>query len=406
MSDIKLGILREGKTPPDKRVPLTPQQCLEVMQKWPNVSVTVQSSAVRAFPDKAYSDLGLPVVENISDCDIMVGVKEVKIEDLIPNKKYLFFSHTYKEQPYNRNLLQAILDRNIQLIDYEVMTDQKDRRIIGFGRYAGIVGCYNGFLAYGKKHGLYDLKPAHQCEDRVEMEAELDKVQLPSNTKIVATGFGRVGNGAREIFERLKLKEVDPIAFLTQSFDEPVYAQLKVEDYYAREDGQPFDKEAFFESGEGHISTFPRYLEVANMYIACHYWDASSPFIFTREDLKSDQVKTTVVSDISCDIDGPVASTIRPSTIADPLYGYDPVTESEVDFMQEDAIGVQAVDNLPCELPKDASEDFGNELIKNVFESLFVADSHGIIERASETNLKGELMPRYAYLKEYLNQVN
>lgn len=402
MNEIRLAVIREGKVPPDKRVPLTPQQCVEVMEKWPHVKVIVQKSEVRAFPDSAYSSLDIPVVEDISDCDIMIGVKEVNIEDLIPSKKYLFFSHTHKEQPYNRKLLQAILDRKIQLIDYEVMTDERESRIIGFGRYAGIVGCYNGFLAYGKKHGLYDLKPANLCEDRKEMEAELDKAKLPAGTKIVATGFGRVGYGAREIFDRLGLKEVKPEAFLTEIFDEPVYTQLRVEDYYAKADGSAFDKSAFFESGEGHISTFPRYVEVANMYIACHYWDASSPFIFTREDLKSDKVKISVVSDISCDIDGPVASTIRPSTIVEPLYGYDPISESEVDFMQEGAIGVQAVDNLPCELPKDASEDFGNELIKNVFQSLFVSDDKGIIERASETTLAGKLAPRYAYLEDYL----
>jgi len=402
MNEIKLAVIREGKVPPDKRVPLTPKQCIEVMEKWPHVKVIIESSEVRAFPDDAYSDLGIPVVKDVSDCDIMIGVKEVNIEVLIPSKKYLFFSHTYKEQPYNRKLLQALLDRNIQLIDYEVMTDQKDRRIIGFGRYAGIVGCYNGFLAYGKKHGLYNLKPANQCEDRKEMESELDKVNLPSNTKIVATGFGRVGNGAREIFARLNLKEVSPTEFLNEEFTEPVYTQLKVEDYYAKADGSDFDKSAFFKSGEGHISTFPRYMEVANMYVACHYWDASSPFIFTRADLKLDHIKTTVVSDISCDIDGPVASTLRPSTIVDPLYGYDPDTEKEVDFMAEGAIGVQAVDNLPCELPKDASEDFGSELINNVFQSLFVSDDKGIIERASETTLEGELAPRYAYLEGYL----
>ena len=405
MSKIKLAVIREGKVPPDKRVPLTPQQCIEVLEKFDNVEIKVQTSNVRAFPDSAYSDLGLPVVEDITDCDIMIGVKEVNIEDLIPNKKYLFFSHTFKEQPYNRKLLQAILDRKIQLIDYEVLTNKDDRRIIGFGRYAGIVGCYNGFLAYGKKHGLYNLKPANQCEDRKEMEAEIKKINLPKDTKIVATGFGRVGYGAREIFKLIGLKEIGASEFLNETFDEPVFTQLRVEDYFAKADGSEFNKAAFFENGEGHVSTFPRYMEVANMYIACHYWDASSPFIFTREDLKSDKIRTTVVSDISCDIDGPVASTIRPSTIANPLYGYDPQTESEVDFMAEGAIGVQAVDNLPCELPKDASEDFGNELIKNVFPSLFgETDIDSIIERGSETNLNGELMPKFAYLKDYLQR--
>ena len=402
MKKIKVAIIREGKVPPDKRVPLTPQQCLEVLEKFENVEIYVQTSNVRAFPDSAYANLGLTIVEDISDCDIMIGVKEVNEEDLIPNKKYLFFSHTYKEQPYNRHLLQAVLDRKIQLIDYEVLTNKRENRIIGFGRYAGIVGCYNGFLAYGKKHGLYDLKPANLCEDRIELEQELKKIKLPANTKIVATGFGRVGNGAREIFDTIGLKEVDADSFLTEEFDTAVFTQLHVHQYYAKADGSEFSKAAFFENGEGHISTFSRYLKIANMYIACHYWDASSPFIFTRADLKAPSITVSVVSDISCDIDGPVASTIRPSTIAEPLYGYDPISETEVDFLAEGAIGVQAVDNLPCELPKDASEDFGNELIKSVFPALFGEDVDGIIERASETNLKGELTPRYAYLKDYL----
>lgn len=402
MTKIKLAVIREGKIPPDKRVPLTPKQCLKVMELFPNVEVFVQTSQVRAFPDEAYSSLGLPVVEDISHCDIMIGVKEVNKQDLIPNKKYIFFSHTFKKQPYNRALLQEILDKKIQLIDYEVMTNVKGNRIIGFGRYAGIVGCYNGFLAFGKKHQLYDLKPANQCYDRAELEEEIKKIKLPATTKIVATGFGRVGNGAREIFKLIGLKEVSPTEFLNNTFDEPVLTHLKVGDYYAKADGSTFDRDAFFEDGTGHVSTFKRYLKVADMYVACHYWDSSSPFIFTRDDLKDPGIKTTVVSDISCDIDGPVACTIRPSTIASPLYGYNPQTEQEVGFMDEQAIGVQAVDNLPCELPKDASEDFGNELIKNVFPSLFGDDTDGIIERASETNLSGELMPDYLYLSDYL----
>lgn len=402
MSKIKLAVIREGKVPPDKRVPLTPHQCVEVLEKFDNVEIYIQSSKVRAFPDESYAKLGLTVVDDISHCDIMIGVKEVNKSDLIPNKKYMFFSHTFKEQPYNRELLQTILDKKIQLIDYEIMTNPEGHRIIGFGRYAGIVGCYNGFLAFGKKHNLYDLKPANLCHDRKELEEELKKIKLPNQTKIVATGFGRVGNGAREIFNLIGIKEVKPDAFLNETFDEPVLTHLKLGDYYAREDGKPFDRNAFFESGKGHRSTFKRYLKVADMYVSCHYWDSSSPFIFTRADLKDSSIKTSVVSDISCDIDGPVASTLRPSTIDNPLYGYDPTTEKEVDFMAPGAIGVQAVDNLPCELPKDASEDFGNELIDKIFPALFGADSDGIIERASETNSAGELMPRYAYLKDYL----
>jgi alanine dehydrogenase len=402
MSKFKVGILKEGKNPPDKRVPLTPAQCIEVQNKFPDVEITVQSSSVRAIKDEAYSSLGLKVQADVSDCAILMGVKEVNKQDLIPNKKYFFFSHTFKKQPYNRALLETILAKKIQLIDYEVLKDKNNIRIIGFGRYAGIVGCYNGFLAYGKKHGLYDLKPANLCEDRLEFNEELKKVTLPAGTKIVATGFGRVGNGAREIFTLLGLKEVSPEDFLSKEFDEAVFTHLKVNHYYAKANGEAFDKGAFYESGEGHVSTFDRYLATANMYIACHYWSSSSPFIFTRADLKSPNVKTTVVADISCDIDGPVASTLRPSTIASPLYGYDPTTASEVDFYAEGAIGVMAVDNLPCELPKDASEDFGSELINHVFPALFGEDPDRIIARASQTNLEGELTAGFAYLADYV----
>ena len=402
MSKFKVGIIREGKNPPDKRVPLTPAQCIEVLNKFPNVEITVQTSPVRAIKDEEYTKLGIPVQEDLSHCDILMGVKEVNKEDLIPNKKYFFFSHTFKKQPYNRELLATILEKNIQLIDYEVLKDKKNDRIIGFGRYAGIVGCYNGFLAYGKKHGLYDLKPANQCEDRVELEAELKKIKLPAGTKVVATGFGRVGNGAREIFKSIGIKEVSPQEFLAKNFDEAVFTHLKVEHYYAKANGEAFDKAAFYKSGEGHVSTFDRYLKTAHMYIACHYWSSSSPFIFTRDDLKEPGIKTSVVADISCDIDGPVASTLRPSTIAAPLYGYDPEKESEVDFFAEGAIGVMAVDNLPCELPKDASADFGNELINQVFPALFGEDPDLIIERASQTNLQGELTPAFAYLSDYV----
>lgn len=404
MKQITLGVIREGKVPPDKRVPLTPAQCVEVQQKYPHVRVLVQPSNIRAISDDAYEAAGIQLQEDMSVCDILIGVKEVNKPDLIPNKKYLFFSHTYKEQPYNRALLQEILDKHIQLIDYEVMTNPPGRRIIGFGRYAGIVGCYNGFLTYGLKHNIYQLKPAHQCEDRAEMEGELTKIKLPSNTKIVLTGWGRVGNGAREIIEKIGLKEVNGEDFKNNDFDEPVFTQLDVAEYNAKKDGSEFDKSDFYKDASDYESTFKDFLEVANMYVACHYWDASAPYIFTRDDLKDPKNKVTVVADISCDIDGPVACTIRPSTIAEPIYGYNPITEKEDDFKKEGVIAVMAVDNLPCELPKDASKDFGNELIKNVFDGLFNDDSAGIIQRASQTNLNGELTPDFEYLEDYLKR--
>jgi saccharopine dehydrogenase (NAD+, L-lysine forming) len=401
MGKIKLGILREGKVPPDKRVPLSPKQCKIAETKFPNVEVIVQPSPIRSFKDEEYLSEGIKIQEDLAECDIILGVKEVNIEDLIPNKKFLFFSHTIKKQSYNRKLLNAVLDKKIQLIDYEVLKDKSNKRIIGFGRYAGIVGCYNGFRTFGLKHKLYDLKEAHKCADRKEVEEELQKVILPNDTKIVVTGFGRVGNGAREILDLLPINEVSPEEFLTKSFDKPVFTQLEVEDYYARMDNKPFDKKEFYTTPSLYKSTFSRYAFVANMYIPCHFWNNASPKILTSEDLTSGKSKLSVVADISCDIASTIACTIRPSTIDNPIYGYDPATQTEVDYMHEGAIAVMAVDNLPCELPLDASQDFGNELIKYILPALIDEDPDKIIERGSETNLQGQLNPLFEYLKDY-----
>ena len=401
---MKIGILKETKNPPDKRVPLSPLQCVDVMQRFPGTEVFVQKSDIRKYSDAEYENLGLPLVDDLSHCDVLLGVKEVEPDTFIPGKTYLFFSHTYKKQPYNAKLLKSILDNKIRLVDYEMIKEPKGKRLIGFGRYAGIVGCYNGFRTFGIKHNLYNLKPANACEDRNEMEKELDKVKLPNSAKIVLTGWGRVGHGAREIMALLPIQEVDPEQFLKNSFNTPVFTHLDTEDYNVRISDGGYDTKEFYASGEGYESTFSRFTAVADMYVACHYWKKGSPFLFTREDMKKDNWKVSVVADVSCDINGPVASTIRPSTIADPIYGYHRFNETEGDVEDADCVAVMAVDNLPCELPKDASEDFGNELIENVFPHLLGKDDKGIILGATETNFEGQLTEKYAYLQDYVDQ--
>ncbi len=402
MENIKLGILREGKVPPDFRVPLTPTQCSIVAEKFPSVEIIVQSSPIRSFSDALYAERGFKVQEDMSECDILMGVKEVQIADLIPNKKYMFFSHTIKKQSYNRELLRTVLERKIQLIDYEALKNRIGKRLIGFGRYAGIVGCYNGFRAYGLKHKTFELKAANQCHDRVEMENELKKVILPADTKIILTGFGRVGYGAREIISLLSIMEVSPEEYLTQNFNEPVFTHLEIDDYFARKEDDGFDKKEFYTEPGKYKSVFAPYAAISDMYVSCHFWSNKSPFILTKEDLKNN-TKLKVVADVSCDIDGPIACTLRPSTIANPFFGYDKQLEKEVDYTEKDAMIVMSVDNLPCELPKDASEDFGNELINNIFPVLFGEDPDNIIGRGSETNLNGELTENFKYLEDYVN---
>ena len=390
----------------DKRVPLTPQQCRRLQDLYPELEIAVQPSDIRAFKDEEYREQQIPIKEDLSDCEVLFGVKEVPQEMLIPGKTYLFFSHTYKKQAYNRGLLQAILEKKIRLIDYEMLREEGGKRLLGFGRYAGIVGAYNAFRALGELNGEYRLKPAYKCHDRREMESELVKVKLPRDLRIAISGAGRVAAGAKEMLSALRVTQVFPEEYLRNEFPEPVYTQLEVIHYFKRKGGEKFTRYEFFEDPEGFESDFMKYAERTDFYIPCHFWSSRSPFIFTREDARSSNFNIRLISDISCDIDGPVASTIRPSSIEKPFYAYDPVSEKEVPFGSPGSIGVSAVDHLPGELPRDASEDFGNELIKNVIPHFFNGDKEGILAAASETTLEGRLTPHFSYLQDYVNKIN
>jgi saccharopine dehydrogenase (NAD+, L-lysine forming) len=398
---MKIGILREGKMPPDKRVPLTPQQCLEVLQIFPNVTIYVQPSPVRSFKDVEYSELGIELKEDLSDCDILLGVKEVRIEDFIEGKIYLFFSHTIKKQAYNKKLLQTVLQKNIQLVDYEVLTNKEGFRIIGFGRFAGLVGAYNGFRALGLREKLFELKPAHQCDDLVEMYSELDKIKLPP-IKIAVTGDGRVAGGVLEVFEHLEIKRISPESFIdTEKASNPVYTQLLPGNYVQRKDGSEFELMHFFNHPKMYKNAFQAFTKTTDLLIASAYWDPKAPVLFSSEEAILDDFNISVISDITCDIEGSIPSTKKASTIDDPFYDYNPKTgELEKAFSNKNNISVQAVDNLPCELPKDASLDFGKNLIKKVFPSLFGDDIDGIVMRASITK-NGNLTDRFAYLQDF-----
>lgn len=402
MSIINIGIIREGKTPPDFRVPMSPEQCLALEAQYPNVKVTIQTSPIRCFTDDAYRALGLNVQEDLSHCAILLGVKEVPKEQLIKGKTYLFFSHTFKKQPYNRALLQEIIAKKIRLIDYEVLKDAQHKRIIGFGRYAGIVGAYNAFLTYGLKTGTYTLKPAHLCADRKEVEQELKKVILPADFKVVLTGFGRVGNGAREIIDHLPIKEVSSEVYLNGDCSEPVFTHLDTNEYFCRKSDLGFDKKEFYSQPEYYQSNFGAFAQISNLYIPCHFWSSKSPFILTKEMLQDPASRLQVVADVSCDIGGPIACTIRPSKIGNSIYGYNPQTGLEDDFLAPNTIAVMAVDNLPCELPLDASIDFGSELLKHVFPVLLGPDPDQVIYRGTQTTSEGQLNEPFAYLAAYL----
>ena len=401
---MKFGIIKERKNPPDRRVVFSPKKLQEFKKQFPAAEIVVESSDIRIFSDQAYKSLGLEVVTDMSDCDVLLGVKEVPLEALIPNKKYFFFSHTIKKQPYNRKLLKTILAKNIEMYDHETIIEENGARLIGFGRYAGLVGAYNGFRALGLREQLFELSKVETLADLDAVKAELDKITIP-NIKILLTGTGKVAQGAKEILEYLKIKEVSDALYLTTSFTEPVYCMADVMEYNKRVDGKVGEKFAFYKDPSGYESNFMPYAKVTDFFIAGHFYGDAAPYLFTKEDVKHADFKIKYVADISCDVDGPVATTIRSSTIADPIYGYDSATGLEIDFKQEKAITVMAVDNLPCELPKDASEGFGDMFLKNVIPAFYNNDKDGILERAKMTTNDGKLTVRYSYLQEYVNGI-
>ncbi|MEX1238309.1 MAG: NAD(P)-dependent oxidoreductase, partial [Cyclobacteriaceae bacterium] len=324
---IKIGLIREGKNPPDKRVPFTPLQAEEIQQRFKGVKIICQHSDVRAFRDEEYRELGITVADDVSDCDILMGIKEVSIANLIPDKTYLFFSHTLKKQPYNKKLLHEVLRKNITLIDYEALKDRHGNRLVAFGRYAGIVGSYNALLTYGKRFGLFSLRRAYECYDVNDLKRELRKVQLPP-IKIILTGAGRVGRGSMETLDTASIRKVNPQDFLHQSFDEPVYVQLSSADHHKRRNGGSFNRDEFHKHPERYHSYFKIFGESADMLIAGAYWNPKAPVLFTPADMQQPSFKIKVIADITCDINGSIPSTKRASTIVDPLYDYDPVTDS------------------------------------------------------------------------------
>lgn len=404
MTPITIGLIREGKTPPDKRVPFTPLLVEEIEQRFPHVKVVVQQSAFRCFNDEEYRKLDIKVVEDISSCDILMGIKEVPATELITGKTYLFFSHTIKKQPYNRKLLQEALKKKIRLIDYETLTDTQGNRLVAFGRFAGMVGAYNGLWTYGKRYSAFQLRRAFECFDVNALKLELRKVKLPP-VKIILTGAGRVAKGAMEALDTAGIRKISPYDFTHSTFDEPVYVQLGSVDYHLRKEGGHFNRDEFHHHPEKYYSSFKNFIPHADILLAGAFWNPKAPVLFTVKDMLTPEFKIKVIADITCDIHGSVPSTKRSSSIADPVYDYDPATDSvKPGFSFDRFVTVMAIDNLPCELPRSASEEFGHDLIDRILRPLLVDDPEGIIERATIAK-DGHLTERFSYLQEYVDGI-
>jgi len=402
MRKIIIGLAREGKIPPDNRVALTPWEVIEAQNVFPSFEIFCQSSPDRCFSDESYRKLGIPVVSSLENCDIILGIKEFPIQELINDKTYLFFSHTIKRQHYNRDMLREIIRKKIRLIDYECITDIHGKRIIAFGRFAGIVGAYNALLGYGKKFNLFHISRAYECDSYIELKNEYKKVHLPP-IKIALTGHGSVGHGAREVLEGFGIKEVTVKDFLNLEFKEPVYVQLHSRDYYKRYDGGDFDREEFHRAPYFYKSVFFRFTKETDLFINGTFWNIGSDPLIQPDQMKAYDFKIKFIADISCDLKGPIPSTIRTSSIEQPFYDYNPQTESEEPpFSSVKNITVMSIDNLPNELPKEASNSFGRILIERIFPNIVYGDDDEMLKRAIIT-FNGKLTPRYKYLQDFVD---
>lgn len=399
---MKIGILREYKTPEDIRVPLTPVQCADLLEQFKDLQIVVEPYDKRCFSNEEYEKVGIALENDLSDCDVLLGVKEVPKERLIEGKVYFFFSHTIKKQDYNLQLMRTLLQRKISMIDHETLTEANGQRIIGFGRWAGIVGAHYAILMLGIKQKSYSIKPANTCADMAEMLAQYNDISIPP-VKIALTGAGRVGLGAIEVLEAANIKRVSPSEYLKDSYNEPVYTVLDVEDLYKQENGDPVVRQTFFSDPESAMNGFTPFSKVTDILINGMYWDFRAVALFDREEIHSNDFRINIISDITCDVEGSVPITLRQTAIEDPYIGIDKVTGKEVQPFGENTIDVMAVGNLPNELPKDASTDFGTAMKNKVVPELFQLDDSDLLQRAMICH-NGKLMSNFDYLQDWVDK--
>ena len=397
---LRIGLIKERKSPPDTRVAFTPKQCAYIHANYPSVKITVEPSPHRCFTDAAYLAEGIELAEDLTACDVLMGIKEVPPGHLIPGKTYFFFSHTKKKQPQNLGLMHALIEKHIRMVDYECITYSDDQRILGFGLYAGIVGAHNGLLTYGKKTGLYQLPAANAVKNYKELLAAYEHLKLPS-IKIVMTGSGKVAAGVLDVLTQLDIEAVEPSDFLTHQYEYPVFTHLKGANLYARKDNDLFSRDDFHAHPEAYKCLFTSYVNQADVLMNGIYWENRIARLFEKEDIKRLDWRLNVIADITCDVNGSVPINVGASTIAAPTYGIDRATIHRTAPYQDtkDIIDVMAVDNLPNELPYDASQYFGIHLEKYILPELLRSESD-ILKRATICE-NGKLTKRYEYLADY-----
>ena len=395
---MKIGLIREEKIPADNRVALIPSQCRWLHSNRPDWTLVAETSPGRCYTDAEYHRAGVAVVDNLEDCDVLLGIKEVPAHKLIPNKTYLFFSHTKKLQLHNQPMFRAMLAKEITLIDYECLEHADGQRIIGFGFFAGIVGAHNGIMAYGNRTGDFRLGRVHHSRDYRELIHTYFGLKLP-NLKIAVTGSGRVAQGVVEVMNLMGITEVEPDEYLERQFDYPVYVQLKGADLYTHKENKTYKRDDFHHYPQQYRSRFLPYTHCTNILMNGVYWDETIPRLFEQQQVQQPGFAIQTIADITDDAFGSIPITLGDQTIEHPVYGVDKNTlEKTIPYLQN-TVDIMAVGNLPNELPRDASRYFGEQLIKYILDDIDRPDS-AIMQRAMMVKA-GKLTAPYEYMKEY-----
>jgi alanine dehydrogenase len=394
---LKIGLIQERKIPADNRVALTPAQCKWIQKSFPEVSIVAESSDHRCFTDREFLMAGVMIEKKLDDCDVLLGIKEIPVESLIPGKTYMFFSHTKKEQPHNQKLLQAIVEKKITLIDYECLEHEDGQRIIGFGFFAGVVGAHNGIMAYGNRSGAFQLGRVYKQRSFRELIHSYFGLKLP-NIKIAVTGSGRVAHGILEVMNLLEVHEVEPDEYLKKKYSYPVYVQLKGADLYVHKSSGGYSREHFHEQPEEYNSKFLPYAFETDVLMNGVYWDVNIPRLFEKEAIHDPKFRIQVIADVTDDEHGSVPINMGDQMMEHPVYGVDKKTFQKTKAGLPGSIDVMAVGNLPNELPRDASRYFGEQLIKFVLP--YLSSGSSIIDRATIVK-DGELTQPYEYLRNY-----
>lgn len=434
-----IGIRRADKNKWERRVPLIPSDIKELKEKF-GITAIIQPSEIRAFNDDEYIEAGAEVTEDINKADVIFDVKEIPLHFYRPNKTYIFFSHTIKGQAYNMPLLKKMMELKCSLIDYERIVDESNRRLIFFGKFAGIAGMVETLHSLGQK---LKLKGLHTPFENIKKAYEYPSIQEAINhLKVISdqiksvgldvsvlplviglAGYGNVSKGAQEILDifpvkTLKTEELKTIDHLPKNeLKRNIFKVVFEEkDLVVPKEGV-FELQDYYNHPEKYSGKFEEYIPYLTVLVNCIFWTDKYPRLVTKEYLWSDDYrksskKMIIIGDISCDVDGAIEITYKATDPGNAFYTYLPDVDQYHDGIIKDGLTIMAVDNLPCEFPKDSSEEF-SKVLKNFVPQIAKADFNKPFD---ELNLplpikkalilhKGELTKDYLYLNKLINKV-